>query len=52
MSNTAISCLIAVPAFAADHAFDLTGWAARVDPNSTGTCGLARQDQSGDFFRA
>jgi outer membrane protein len=30
-------CLLAVPVFAADHVFDLTGWAARVDPNSTGT---------------
>ena len=33
----ALLCLIAVPAFAADHIFDLTGWAARVDPISTGT---------------
>jgi len=32
-----LSCIIAVPAFAADRTFDLTGWAAWVDPNSSGT---------------
>jgi outer membrane protein len=30
-------CLTAFPALAADHMFDLTGWAAWVDPNSNGT---------------
>jgi outer membrane protein W len=30
-------CLIAVPALAADHTFDVTGWAAWVDPNSSDT---------------
>ena len=33
----ALTCIIAVPAFAGDRAFDLTGWAAWVDPNSSGT---------------
>jgi outer membrane protein W len=31
------TCVIAVPAFAADRAFDLTGWAAWVDANSSQT---------------
>ena len=35
----ALVCLIATPAFAADRAFDLTGWAAWVDPNSSHTSG-------------
>jgi outer membrane protein len=30
-------CLTAFPALAADHVFDLTGWVARVDPNSSDT---------------
>lgn len=30
-------CFAAVPCFAADRAFDLTGWAAWVDPNSSHT---------------
>src|SRR3954452_4926558 len=29
--------ITAVPLFAADRTFDLTGWAAWVDPNSSGT---------------
>jgi outer membrane protein len=33
----ALLCLTAVPALAADHLFDLTGWAAWVDPNSSDT---------------
>src|SRR4051794_41973846 len=32
-----LTCIIAVPLFAADRTFDLTGWAAWVDPNSSGT---------------
>jgi outer membrane protein len=32
-----LMCLTAFPAFAADHVFNLTGWAARVDPNSSDT---------------
>lgn len=32
-----LMCLTAFPAFAADHVFDLTGWASWVDPNSNGT---------------
>ena len=32
-----LSCIAAVPAFAADRTFDLTGWAAWVDPNSKDT---------------
>jgi outer membrane protein len=31
------ACVTAVPAFAADRAFDLTGWAAWVDPNGSRT---------------
>jgi outer membrane protein len=31
------ACATAVPSFAADRAFDLTGWAAWVDPNSSHT---------------
>jgi outer membrane protein len=33
----ALVCLTAFPALAADHVFDLTGWSAWVDPNSSGT---------------
>jgi outer membrane protein W len=32
-----VSCITAVPMFAADRHFDLTGWAAWVDPNSKDT---------------
>ena len=32
-----LTCIMAVPLFAADRTFDLTGWAAWVDPNSSGT---------------
>jgi outer membrane protein len=32
-----LTCITAVPLFAADRSFDLTGWAAWVDPNSSGT---------------
>ena len=32
-----LTCIAAVPLFAADRTFDLTGWAAWVDPNSSGT---------------
>ncbi|HEV7425148.1 MAG TPA: hypothetical protein VGQ46_02185, partial [Thermoanaerobaculia bacterium] len=32
-----LTCITAVPLFAADRTFDLTGWAAWVDPNSSGT---------------
>ncbi|MEA2342495.1 MAG: outer membrane protein [Thermoanaerobaculia bacterium] len=32
-----LTCITAVPAIAADRTFDLTGWAAWVDPNSSGT---------------
>ncbi|MBV8543111.1 MAG: outer membrane beta-barrel protein [Acidobacteria bacterium] len=32
-----LTCITAVPAIAADRTFDLTGWAAWVDPNSKGT---------------
>jgi outer membrane protein W len=32
-----LTCITAVPMFAADRTFDLTGWAAWVDPNSSGT---------------
>ena len=35
----ALVCIIALPAFAADRAFDLTGWAAWVDPNGSHTPG-------------
>ncbi|HEY4641791.1 MAG TPA: OmpW family outer membrane protein [Thermoanaerobaculia bacterium] len=31
------ACGVALPAFAADRAFDLTGWAAWVDPNGSDT---------------
>jgi outer membrane protein W len=31
------ACVTTVPAFAGDRAFDLTGWAALVDPNSSHT---------------
>ena len=31
------ACVTAVPSFAADRAFDLTGWAAWVDPNGSHT---------------
>ena len=33
----ALACLAALPAFAGDRSFDLTGWAAWVDPNSSDT---------------
>jgi outer membrane protein len=39
-------CLTAVPAFAADHTFDLTGWAAWVDPNSSDTFNSPSPNQS------
>jgi outer membrane protein len=32
-----LTCITAVPLVAADRTFDLTGWAAWVDPNSTDT---------------
>lgn len=38
-------CLTAFPALAADHLFDLTGWAAWVDPNSNGTFNSSSPNQ-------
>jgi outer membrane protein W len=37
---------MAVPVFAADHVFDLTGWAAWVDPNSKDTFNSTSPSQS------
>ena len=39
-------CLTAVPAFAADHVLDVTGWAAWVDPNSSDTFNSPSPSQS------
>jgi outer membrane protein len=41
-------CLTAVPAFAQQRFFDLTGWAAWVDPNSSGTFNSATPNQPFD----
>jgi outer membrane protein W len=38
--------LSALPAFAADHTFDLTGWAAWVDPNSSDTFNSSSPNQA------
>jgi outer membrane protein len=44
-----LSCITAVPMFAADHrSFDLTGWVARVDPNSSGTFNSSTPNQPFD----
>ncbi len=43
-----LSCLVSVPALAADRAFDLTGWAAWVDTNSSGTFNSASPNQPFD----
>ncbi|MEA2237710.1 MAG: outer membrane protein [Thermoanaerobaculia bacterium] len=39
-------CLAAVPALAADHVLDVTGWAAWVDPNSSDTFNSSSPNQS------
>lgn len=41
----ALVFILAVPAFAADRAFDLTGFAVYVDPNSTGTFNSTNPNQ-------
>jgi outer membrane protein len=38
-------CITAVPVLAADRTFDLTAWAAWVDPNSSGTFNSAAPNQ-------
>jgi outer membrane protein W len=40
-----LACLFTLPAFAADRSFDLTGWAAWVDPNSSGTFNSSAPNQ-------
>ncbi len=44
----ALVFVIAVPAFAGDRSFDLTGWAAWVDTNSNGTFNSATPNQPFD----
>jgi len=41
--------ILAVPAFAADRAFDLTGFAVYVDPNSSGTFNSSTPNQAFDI---
>jgi outer membrane protein W len=41
----ALILVVAVPTFAADRTFELTGWAARVDPNSKNTFNSANANQ-------
>jgi outer membrane protein len=43
-----LSFLVAVPALAADRVFDLTGWAAWVDTNSSGTFNSSSPNQPFD----
>ncbi|HXH41255.1 MAG TPA: OmpW family outer membrane protein [Thermoanaerobaculia bacterium] len=43
-----LALLAAVPAFAADRSFDLTGWAAWVDTNSNGTFNSSSPNQPFD----
>jgi outer membrane protein W len=43
-----LTCIIAVPLFAADRTFDLTGWAAWVDPNSKDTFNSSSPNQRFD----
>jgi outer membrane protein len=40
-----LMCLTAFPAFAAGHVFDLTGWVARVDPDSSDTFNSSNPNQ-------
>ena len=44
-----LTCLTAFPALAADRTFDLTGWAAWVDTNSSGTFNAASPNQPFDI---
>lgn len=43
-----LACVTAVPLFAADRTFDLTGWAAWVDPNSSDTFNSPSPNQQFD----
>ncbi|HXH94967.1 MAG TPA: OmpW family outer membrane protein [Thermoanaerobaculia bacterium] len=43
-----LMCFTAFPALAADHVFDLTGWAAWIDPNSNGTFNASFPNQPFD----
>jgi len=44
-----LAFILAVPAFAADRAFDLTGFAVYVDPNSSGTFNSPTPNQAFDI---
>lgn len=44
-----VCCFAAVPAFAQTRFFDVTGWAAWVDPNSSGTFNSATPNQPFDI---